>query len=482
VSSGKTGTVTAAQRWVLALASVGSFMVVLDQLVVATALTAIQRDLHASIEHLEWTVNAYILSFAALLMTSASLGDRFGRRRLFVVGLALFAVASVACALAPSVGALIAARVVQGVGAATIMPVALSLLNTAFPPERRGWALGIYGSVTGLAALLGPVLGGVITEGLAWQWIFWLNVPIGLVAIPFVLTRIKENFGQGAAVDLPGLSLFTLAAFGLVWGLVRASSAGWGSPEVVGTLAGGAVLVVAFLAWQARARTPMLPLRLFGSRAFSTGNAVIFLLNGSMTGAIFFMTQYQQVSLEQGPLGAGLRMLPWGIAPFLIAPRTGALADRLGERPLIVAGLALQATGMGWIALITSPHLSYVALVAPMSIAGIGFALAIPAVTKAVVSTSAPADIGKASGAYSTMRQLGGAFGVAILAVVFGSTGGYASAAAFSDGFGPAMGAAAALALAGALAGALLPAPTRPERRTPVMAPTRKSLSSEPHP
>jgi MFS family permease len=211
---------TATQRWVLALASVGSFMVVLDQLVVATALTAIQRDLDATIEDLEWTVNAYTLSFAALLMTSASLGDRFGRRRLFVVGLALFAVASVGCPLAPSVGALIAARAVQGVGAATIMPLALGLLNAAFPPERRGWALGIYGSVTGLAALLGPVLGGVITQGLAWQWIFWLNVPIGLVAIPFVLTRIKEGFGQGAAVDLPGLSLFTLAAFGLVWGLV----------------------------------------------------------------------------------------------------------------------------------------------------------------------------------------------------------------------------------------------------------------------
>jgi EmrB/QacA subfamily drug resistance transporter len=472
VSSGKSGTVTAAQRWVLALASVGSFMVVLDLLVVATALTAIQRDLHASIEDLEWTVNAYALSFAALLMTSASLGDRFGRRRLFAVGLALFAVASVACALAPSVGALIAARAVQGVGAATIMPLALGLLNAAFPPERRGWALGIYGSVTGLAALLGPVLGGVITQGLAWQWIFWLNVPIGLVAIPFVLTRITEGFGQGAAVDLPGLSLFTLAAFALVWGLVRANSAGWGSPEVVGALTAGAVLVVAFLRWQARTRTPMLPLRLFGSRAFSAGNAVIFLLNGSMTGAVFFMTQYQQVTLGQGPLGAGLRMLPWGIAPFLIAPRTGALADRLGERPLIVAGLALQAAGMAWIALIAAPYLSYPALVAPMSVAGIGFALAIPAVTKAVVSTSAPADIGKASGAYSTMRQLGGAFGVAILAAVFGSTGSYVSAAAFSNGFGPAIGVAAALALTGALAGALLPASVRPARPAPVPAPT----------
>jgi len=480
VSSRDSGRVTAEQRWALVLASAGSFMVVLDALIVATALTAIQRDLHASIEDLEWTVNAYTLSFAVLLMTSASLGDRFGRRRLYIGGLALFAAASVACALAPSTGALIAARVVQGIGAATIMPLALGLLNAAFPPERRGWALGVYGSVTGLAALLGPVLGGVITQGLAWQWIFWLNVPIGLAAIPFVRTRIKEGFGQGTTVDLPGLVLFTLAAFGLVWGLVRANSAGWGSLTVAGPLAGGAVLVVAFVGWQARARAPMLPLRLFGSRAFSAGNAVIFLLNGSMMGAIFFLTQYLQVADGQGPLGAGLRMLPWGIAPFLIAPRSGALADRLGVRPLVVTGLALQAAGMAWIALVATPHLSYAALITPMSVAGVGFALAIPAVTKAAVSAGAPADLGRASGAYSTMRQLGGAFGVAVPAAVFGATGGYASAAAFSDGFRAAVATAAGLALAGALAGVLLPGTARPPRPagpTPDAPPVRADAS-----
>jgi predicted MFS family arabinose efflux permease len=302
-------------------------------------------------------------------------------------------------------------------------------------------------------------------------------VPIGLVAIPFVRTRIKEGFGQGTSVDLPGLVLFTLAAFGLVWALVRANSAGWGSFTVVGPLVGGVVLAVAFVGWQSRARAPMLPLRLFGSRAFSAGNGVIFLLNGSMMGAIFFMTQYLQVALGQGPLGAGLRMLPWGIAPFLLAPRAGALADRLGVRPLVVAGLALQAAGMAWIALVATPHLSYVALITPMSVAGIGFALAIPAVTKAAVSTSAPADIGRASGAYSTMRQLGGAFGVAVPAAVFGATGGYASAATFSDGFSPAIGTAAGLALAGALVGVLLPGTARPVRPAPGAAPVRADAS-----
>lgn len=459
-----------AQWWVLGLAAVASFMVVLDLLVVATALTAIQRDLGASMADLEWTVNAYTLSFAVLLMTSASLGDRVGRRRLLTIGLAVFALASVACALAPSIGTLIAARAIQGVGAAIIMPLALGLLNANFPPRRRGWALGIYGSVTGLAVLLGPILGGVLTQGLAWPWIFWLNVPLALGAIPLVLTRVKESFGRGTALDLSGLLLFTGAALGLVWGLIRAEAAGWGSVEVTGTLVAGAVLTVLFAFRQARAKEPMLPLRLFRARAFSSGNAVIFLLNAAMTGAIFFTAQYHQVALGAGPLEAGLRLLPWGLAVFLIAPRAGALADRLGERPLVVAGLLCQTIGMAWLAFVSTSSTSYPALVVPMTLCGIGFTLAIPAVTKAVVSTNAPADIGKASGAFTTMRQLGGAFGVAILAAAFSASGTYASASAFSVGYRPAMAVAAGLALLGAILGTLLPGakvgPARGERLT----------------
>jgi EmrB/QacA subfamily drug resistance transporter len=443
--------------WVLALTSLGSFMVILDMLVVATALTSIRRDLGASLEELEWTVNAYTLSFAVSLMTAAALGDRFGRRRLFAVGLAVFAVSSTGCALAPDVGWLIAARVMQGVGAAMVMPMALVLLNAAFPPERRGWAIGMYGSVTGLAALLGPVVGGVVTQGLGWQWIFWLNVPIALGAIPFVFARLQESFGPAVALDVRGVALVTAGVLGLVWGLVRGNSAGWGSAETVGTLSAGALLALAFLLWERRARAPMVPLRLFRSRAFSAGNAAIFFLNASMTGAIFLMTQFQQVTLGQGPLDAGLRLLPWGIAPFLIAPWAGRIADRVGERPLVVVGLLLQAIGMAWIALIAAPGLSYAELVAPMSIAGVGFAIAIPAVTKSVTSNVAPPDIGKASGTYSTLRQLGGAFGVAVLAAVFAAVGGYASARAFSDGFTASLGVAAGIALAGSIAGAALP-------------------------
>ena len=328
-----------AQNWTLALASVASFIVVLDLLVVATALSTIRRALGASIEQLEWTVNAYTLTFAVLLMTAAALGDRFGRRRLFAVGLALFAAASAACALAPGVGWLIGARALQGAGAAMVMPLGLALLNAAFPPERRGWAMGIFGGVTGLAALVGPVAGGAITQGIAWQWIFWINVPIAVLAIPLVLLRVGESHGPSAALDIPGLGLGTGAALGLVWGLVRGNTAGWGSAEVVAALTSGAALAAAFVGWELRARAALLPMRLFRSRAFSAGNAVIFFLNAALTGAVFFMAQFQQTTLGQGPLDAGLRLLPWGITPFLIAPRAGALADRIGERPLIVAGL-----------------------------------------------------------------------------------------------------------------------------------------------
>jgi EmrB/QacA subfamily drug resistance transporter len=473
-------TLTRAQGWALALASVASFMVVLDLLVVATALNTIRRDLGASIGQLEWTVNAYTLAFAVLLMTAAAVGDRFGRRRVFAIGLGVFAAGSAACALAPGAGALIAARTVQGVGAAMVMPLALALLNAAVPPQRRGWAMGIFGSVTALAVVVGPVLGGAVTQGIAWQWIFWLNVPIGLVTIPLALRRLAESYGPRAALDVPGVALGTGAALGLVWALVRGSSAGWASPEVTGTLAAGAVLAVAFAGWELRARAPMLPMRLFAIRGFSAGNVVIFLMNAATTGTVFFMAQFLQVGLGQDPLGAGLRLLPWGVAPFLIAPRAGTLADRIGERPLVVSGALLQAAGFGWIAVIAAPGMAYPAMLAPMVISGAGLGLALPAVTRAVVGSVPPVDIGKASGSFSMMRQLGGAFGIAILAAVFAAAGGYASAAAFSNGFAPAIGAAAGLALAGALAALALPgrrtqAQARPAGQMPAPQAARAS-------
>jgi EmrB/QacA subfamily drug resistance transporter len=447
---------TSKQRWVLVLTAVASLMVALDVTVVSTALSTMRLHLHASIDQLEWTVNAYGLTFAVLLMTGAVLGDRLGRRRLFIAGLALFSAASAACALSPDVGWLIAARALQGVGAAIISPVSLALLSAAFPPERRGWALGIYGAITGLAVVAGPVVGGAVTQGLAWQWIFWLNVPIGLAAIPFVLARIDESRGSRVSFDVPGLALVTGATLGIVWALVRGNTAGWGSAEVIGTLAGGVVLAVALVAWELRAREPMLPMGLFRSRGFAAGNAVSLLMFAGLFSAVFFMAQFLQTVLGESPLRAGLELIPWTGTVMLVSPLSGALVDRIGERPLVVAGMLMQAAGFAWVALEARAGLPYSHMVAPLILAGVGISTAIPAVQNAVVSGVGPEQIGNASGTFSMARQLGGALGLAIAVAVFSAAGSYVSPDAFSSGFGPAIAVSAALSLAGALTGLAL--------------------------
>jgi EmrB/QacA subfamily drug resistance transporter len=443
--------------WVLALTSVASFMVALDALVVTTALSTIRLDFGASIEALEWTVNAYNLSFAVLLLTGAALGDRFGRRRMFAAGLGLFVASSAACALAGSAGWLIAARAVQGAGAALVMPLAMALLGAAFPREERGKALGIFSGVSGLALIAGPVVGGAIAEGIAWQWIFWLNIPIGLIAIPLALRRIPENFGPGTALDISGLLLVTGAAIGAVWGLMRGNGAGWGSLEVVASLALGCLLAIAFVAWELRAGAPMVPMRLFRSRAFSSGIAASFLFYAAMYGTLFLLPQFLQTAQGNGPLGAGLRLLPWTATLFVVAPFAGGLVNRIGERPLVAGGLLLQAVGMGWIALIAAPDLAYAKLVAPLIVAGAGVSMAMPAAQNAVLGAVAASEIGKASGTFNMLRFLGGAFGIAILVAAFAATGSLGSTQSFSAGFAAAIGVAAALALAGAIAGMGLP-------------------------
>ena len=440
------------RSWVLALAAVASFMVALDTLVVSTALTTIRADLQASVEELEWTVNAYNLSFAVLLMTASSLGDRFGRRRLFAAGLALFALASAACALAPDAPTLIVARAVQGVGAAFVLPLALTLVGAAFPPSKRGSAMGALQGLTGLAVAGGPVIGGAIADGLAWQWIFWVNVPIGLLAVPLVLARIPESRGSDAALDLPGLVLITGAALGVVWGLVRGNGAGWASAETLASIAAGAILLIVFVAHERRTRTPMLPPALFKKRAFAAGNAASFLMVAALFSAVFFFAQFLQTELGHDPLGAGLRLLPWTATLFFVAPVAGALVDRYGERPFLTTGLALQAAGFAYIAL-SDPD--YLQMVPALMVAGAGVSMAMPATINAAVNAVAPADIGKASGVNSTLRELGGVFGIAVAVAVFAGAGGYAS---FADGFGRAMLVAAGLSLAGALTGLALPA------------------------
>ncbi len=284
--------------WVVALTGIGSLMAALDTLVVSTALSRIRLDLGASVEQLEWTVNAYNLTFAVLLITGAALGDRYGRRNLYAAGLGLFAAASAACALAPDVGWLIAARAVQGAGAALVLPLGLALLSAAFPASRRGTAIGIFSAITGLAVASGPLVGGAVVEGISWEWIFWLNVPIGLLAAPLVLTRMKESFGPDTGLDLRGLALVTGGALGIVWGLVRGNQVGWATGEIVGSLAVGALLVWAFVAWELRARAPMLPVHFFRDRAFAAGNTAMFFTFASLFGAVFFNAQLLQVGQQ----------------------------------------------------------------------------------------------------------------------------------------------------------------------------------------
>jgi EmrB/QacA subfamily drug resistance transporter len=447
----------ATTRWVVVLTAIGSLMAALDTLVVSTALNTIRLDLGASVEQLEWTVNAYNLSFAVLLITGAALGDRYGRRNLYAVGLGVFAAASAACALAPNVGLLIAARAVQGAGSALIMPLGLALLSAAFPPERRGAAIGIFSAITGLSVASGPLIGGAVVQGIDWEWIFWLNVPIGLLAIPLVLTRMRESFGPNTALDIRGLSLVTAGAFGIVWALVRGNQAGWGNVEVVGALTAGAALLAAFVAWELRAPEPMLPMRFFRSRAFAAGNTAMFFTFASLFTAVFFYAQLLQTGLGYDPLQAGLRLMPWTATFMTVAPIAGALADRIGERPLMVVGLSLQAVGAAWLAAIAGPDLAYSQMLAPFIVAGVGISMAIPSAQNSVVGSVAMEAVGKAAGVNSMMRELGGVFGIAVSVAVFATAGSYASAQAFTDGFGPAIFVSAGFALAGAIAGLALP-------------------------
>ena len=314
------------------------------------------------------------------------------------------------------------------------------------------------------------MIGGAVVEGVSWQWVFWLNVPIGLAAIPLVLRRIDESFGAEEDLDVRGVALVTAGALGLVWGLERGNAAGWFGAEVLASLGGGAALTAAFVAWELRASSPMLPMRFFRSRAFSAGNAATFFMFASLFGAVFFVAQFLQTALGYGALATGLRVLPWTAPLMVVPPIAGALADRVGARPLVVGGLTLQAVAMGWIALVAEPDLAYAGLVPPLFLAGCGIATAIPAAQNCVVGAVPVGALGKAAATTSTMRQLGSAFGIATQAAVFAASGGFASAAAFTDGFAPAVAVAGGLSLAGAVAGLASPgrrkaagtAPTHP--------------------
>jgi EmrB/QacA subfamily drug resistance transporter len=463
-------------RWTFAIVSIALFMVVLDNLVVTTALPSIREDLGATIQSLEWTVNAYTLSFAVLLLTGAALGDRFGRKRMFGIGLGIFTLASAAAALAPTTAALIAARAVQGAGAAAVLPLTLTLLSEAFPAGRRGLVLGLWSGISGLAVAIGPLVGGAVVDGISWHWIFWINVPIGLALIPLAARRLTESHGPAKHLDLPGLALAGFGLLGVVYGIVRGNELGWTSTTVLASLIAGAVLVAAFVAWELRAPHPMLPMRFFRRRAFAAANGVGFFMSFGVFGSIFLLAPFLQVTQGLSPLEAGIRTLPWTAMPMLVAPIAGVLSDRVGSRPLMATGLALQAVALAWLAAVSTPTVPYGELVVPFIMAGAGMALVFAPSANAVLGSVRQQETGQASGATNAIRELGGVMGIAVLASVFSGAGSYASPQAYTDGMVPAVWVGAAVLAVGALVALLIPG--RAGRAT--AAPVPAAAAAEP--
>jgi EmrB/QacA subfamily drug resistance transporter len=450
-------TTRARTLWTFAISSIALFMVTLDNLVVTTAIPVIRKDLDASLSSLEWTVNAYTLTFAVLLLTGAALGDRFGRRRVFSLGIIVFTLGSIGAALAPSVEVLNVARAVQGLGGAIVMPLTLTILSAAVPQEKRGLALGAWGGISGLAVAFGPLVGGAVVQGISWQWIFWLNVPIGVALVPLALSRLQETFGPEGKLDLGGVGLASVGLFGIVWGLVRGNEQGWASGEILTAIAVGFAFVAAFIAWELRVESPMLPMRFFRNATFTLSNVASLFMYFGMFGSIFLLAQFFQTVQGYSPFGSGLRILPWTLAPMFIAPVAGALSDRIPAKNIIGVGLALQAGALAWIAAVSTPTTPYSQLIAPFIFAGVGMALFFAPVANVVLSAVRPQEEGKASGANNAIRELGGVFGVAVLAAIFAHAGGYQTADTFVDGMNIAVYVGAGVVALGSIAAFAIP-------------------------
>lgn len=442
---------------VLAAVGIPTFMVTLDNLVVTNALPVIKSELNASLSDLQWFVNAYTLSFAALLLTAAAIGDRLGRRRMFLAGITLFTLASAACALATDPWMLTAARAIQGLGAAAVMPLSLTLLADAVPQKQRSAAIGAWGGISGLGVAVGPVVGGAVVDGLNWQWIFWLNVPVGVVAVLLAARVLTESRGTAKRLDLLGLVLATGGVLSIVWAVVHGADDGWTSGGVLGTLIAGVALLAAFIGWERRTAAPMLPLRLFSVRSFSVVNVVAFTFAVGVFGSVFLLAQFFQVVQGYTPFQSGVRTLPWTAAPLVVAPIAGLIVDRVGARTLIVIGQAFLAAALGWIALVTTSTTQYGDLVAPFVLAGIGMGLTFAPSASVVMDSASEADRGVASGTNNTIREVGVAMGVAVLASVFASAGSYESPTQYAAGLVPAVWTGAAVVAAGTLVALLLP-------------------------
>ena len=446
-------------------ASIPMFMATLDNLVMTSALPVIQLDLGSSVGQLSWFVNAYTLTFATFMLPAATLGDRVGRRRMMVAGITLFTLASIASAVSTTSEALIAARAVQGLGAAAIMPLSLTLLAAAVPPAMRAAAIGIWGGVSGLGVALGPVIGGAVVEGLNWQAIFWLNVPVALVAAPLLIIAVPESRGAWQRLDVVGTVLLGGAVFLGIWGIVHGNDDGWSAPSVLGPLVLAAVLLPAYVLW-ARGRTyAVLPLRLFAERKFTVANVIFLMFTIGMFGTVFLLAQYLQIVQGYTPLEAGLRTLPWTAAPMVVAPIAGALVARVGYRALMLPGLVLQTASLVWFAVITENGSAYSAFIVPLLMAGVGMGLVFAPGASMVLDGLPDDDFAIASSANSTIREFGVALGVAVLVAVFLGHGGELTPTGYDGAIGPALLTGAAAVAIAAVASVF--APGRQQGGTP---------------
>jgi EmrB/QacA subfamily drug resistance transporter len=446
--------------WLAVLAaSLPMFMATLDNLVMTSALPVVQADLGSTVSQLSWFMNAYTLTFATFMLPAATLGDRLGRRRMMLAGLLLFTLASIASALSTTSEALIVARAVQGLGAAAIMPLSLTLLAAAVPPARRAVAIGVWGGVSGLGVALGPVVGGAVVEGVSWQAIFWLNVPVALVAVPLLLVAVRDSRGPWQRLDPVGVALLGGAVFLGIWGIVHGNDDGWGSLGVLGPLVASAALLPAYVGWARGRAHAVLPLRLFSSRGFSVANAIGLFFTLGMFGTVFLLAQYLQVVQGYSPLEAGVRTLPWTAAPMVVAPIAGALAGRVGLRILLLVGLVLQAASLVWFAGLTAAGSGYSAFLIPLAMAGVGMGLTFAPSATAVLEGLPEDDFAVASSANSTIREFGVALGVALLTAVFLGNGGRLTPTGYDGAIAPAI-----LTGAGAVAVAVVAALFAPGR------------------
>jgi EmrB/QacA subfamily drug resistance transporter len=445
-------------------ASIPMFMASLDNLVVTNALPVIHRDLNASVEQLQWLVNAYTLSFATFILLSVALADRFGRRTVFVIGISIFTLASIAAGFSTDPGQLIAARAIQGIGGAALLPLSLTLLAGSVAPRLRPLAIGIWGGVAGLGVALGPLIGGAVVQGWDWQAIFWINIPVGIISVPLVLIALPNSFGAKVRADVIGVVLVGLGVLGVVFGIVRGNDAGWHSAQVLTGLIGGGILLVAFLWWETRTKTPLIPLGLFRDRSFSVANIVGFGFSFGMFGSIFILIQFLQVVKGASPLDAAFQTTPWTMAPMIVAPLAGFIAPRVGTRILITLGLVLQAGALFWLAAAMSPTVPYTTMLWPFIMAGIGMGLVFSPSSTAVLATMHEQDRAKASGVNSTLREIGIALGVAVLTAVFTGANGQLTPTGYVHAAVPAVMVGAAVVAATALVSIALPAGRLPRK------------------